>query len=147
MALATGLGSGYSPVAPGTAGTVVAVPLAALLLTAAAGVQVAILAAAALLAVWSAGVAVAHTGIKDPSIVVIDEVAGYLVAVALLPTGWPTLAAGFVLFRFFDITKPPPCRQAEALPGGLGVVADDLVAGLMANMVLRGLCMAGILSL
>lgn len=147
MALATGLGSGYSPVAPGTAGTVVAVPLAALMLTAAAGVQLAILAAAALVAVWSAGVAVARTGIKDPSTVVIDEVAGYLVAVALLPTGWPTLAAGFVLFRFFDITKPPPCRQAEALPGGLGVVADDLVAGLMANMVLRGLCMAGILSL
>ncbi len=147
MALATGLGSGYSPVAPGTAGTVVAVPLAALLLTAAAGVQLAILAAAALVAVWSAGVAVARTGIKDPSTVVIDEVAGYLVTVALLPAGWPTLAAGFVLFRFFDITKPPPCRQAEALPGGLGVVADDLVAGLMANLALRALCAAGILSL
>lgn len=147
MALATGLGSGYSPVAPGTAGTVVAVPLAALLLTSAAGVQLAILAAAALVAVWSAGVAVARTGIKDPSIVVIDEVAGYLVAVALLPAGWPTLAAGFVLFRFFDITKPPPCRQAEALPGGLGVVADDLVAGLMANLALRGLCVAAKLSL
>ena len=137
MALATGLGSGYSPVAPGTAGTVVAVPLAALLLTAAAVVQLAILAAAALVAVWSAGVAVARTGIKDPSIVVVDEVIGQWLTLCGTSTyNWKTWLAAFLFFRAFDILKPPPVRQFEKLPEGWGIVADDAMAGIYAALCL-----------
>ena len=144
--LATGFGSGFSPVAPGTAGTLVAVPLAYLLPAGfpAQGLVVALVVA---LAIWSAGVAAPGFGLKDPGQIVVDEIAGYLVTVAFLPAGWVTLAVGFVLFRLFDIAKPPPCRWAETLPGGLGIVADDLLAGLYANLVIRILCISGILSL
>jgi phosphatidylglycerophosphatase A len=148
-AIATGFGSGLSPFAPGTAGTLVAVPLAYLLtVSMAAGVaaQTAALVAITAVAVWSAGMAAPRFGRKDPGQIVVDEIAGYLVAVAFLPPGWITLAAAFVLFRLFDVVKPPPCRRAEALPGGWGIVADDLLAGLYANLGLRLLCFWGILS-
>ena len=148
--LATGFGSGFSPVAPGTAGTLVAVPFGYLMtagLVAHPIDQFAVLALVALVAIWSAGVTARRFGLKDPGQIVVDEIAGYLVAVALLPPGWLTLAASFVLFRLFDIAKPPPCRWAEGLPGGVGIVADDLLAGLYANLVLRILCISGVLSL
>ena len=148
--LATGLGSGFSPVAPGTAGTLVAVPPAFLLTALLPNrplVQAAVVGLTIALAIWSAGVAAPGFGRKDPSQIVVDEIAGYFVAVAFLPAGWVTLAAAFALFRLFDITKPPPCRWAEGLPGGLGIVADDLIAGLYANLVLRILCVFGVLSL
>ncbi len=148
--LATGFGSGFAPVAPGTAGTLVAVPFGYLLTTGLAGHefdQLAVLALVALLAIWSAGVAARRFGLKDPGQIVVDEIVGYLAAVALLPPGWLTLAVAFVLFRLFDIAKPPPCRWAEGLPGGVGIVADDLLAGLYANLVLRILCVSGVLSL
>jgi len=148
--LATGFGSGLSPVAPGTAGTLVAVPFGYLLLACLAGqplAQCAAVLAASAVAIWSAGVAAPGFGLKDPGQIVVDEIAGYLVTVALLPAGWKSLAAGFLLFRLFDIWKPPPCRQAERLPGGLGIVADDLLAGLYANLTIRILCALGILSL
>jgi phosphatidylglycerophosphatase A len=76
-------------------------------------------------------------GQHDPGVIVIDEVAGYLLAVALLPTTVTVLVVAFFVFRLLDILKPPPAAQAEALPGGLGVVADDLVAGLMTNLLVR----------
>lgn len=144
--LATGFGAGYSPFAPGTAGTLVAVPLA-LLLPAAAPAQAAVLAFVIAVSIWSADVTARRVGLKDPGLIVADEIAGFFVSVAFLPLSWTTLGAGFLLFRLFDIAKPPPCRQAEALPGGLGVVADDLLAGVYSNLVLRGLCAAGVLSL
>lgn len=150
VVLATGFGSGLSPFAPGTAGTVVAVPFGYLLLTCLAGqplAQCAAVVAASVIAIWAAGVAAPRFGLKDPGQIVVDEIAGYLVTVALLPAGWKTLAAGFLLFRLFDIWKPPPCRRAEALPGGVGIVADDLVAGLYANLTIRILCGLGMLSL
>ncbi|MGD0268221.1 MAG: phosphatidylglycerophosphatase A [Candidatus Sulfotelmatobacter sp.] len=72
------------------------------------------------------------SGIKDPQFVVIDEVAGQLVALIAVPLTWKSFLAGFILFRAFDIVKPPPVRQLEALPEGTGIVLDDVAAGLCA---------------
>jgi phosphatidylglycerophosphatase A len=72
------------------------------------------------------------SGIKDPQFVVIDEVAGQLVALIAVPLAWKSFLAAFILFRAFDIVKPPPVRQLEALPEGTGIVLDDVAAGLYA---------------
>jgi phosphatidylglycerophosphatase A len=72
------------------------------------------------------------SGIKDPQFVVIDEVAGQLVALIAVPLAWKSFLAAFILFRVFDIVKPPPVRQLEALPEGTGIVVDDVAAGLYA---------------
>jgi phosphatidylglycerophosphatase A len=70
--------------------------------------------------------------VKDPQFVVIDEVAGQLIALIAVPLAWKTFLAGFILFRVFDILKPPPVRQLERLPGGTGIVLDDVAAGIFA---------------
>ncbi|HEX4786083.1 MAG TPA: phosphatidylglycerophosphatase A [Candidatus Sulfotelmatobacter sp.] len=70
--------------------------------------------------------------VKDPQFVVIDEVAGQLIALIAVPLAWKTFLAGFILFRVFDILKPPPVRQVERLPGGTGIVLDDVAAGIFA---------------
>ncbi|MGA7220795.1 MAG: phosphatidylglycerophosphatase A [Candidatus Sulfotelmatobacter sp.] len=77
------------------------------------------------------------SGTKDPQIVVIDEVAGQLIALIAAPLGWKSFLAAFILFRFFDILKPPPVRQLEAIPAGAGIVLDDVAAGLYALGVLH----------
>jgi phosphatidylglycerophosphatase A len=77
------------------------------------------------------------SGKKDPQFVVIDEVAGQLVALIAVPLAWKTFLAGFILFRVFDIFKPPPVRQLEALPEGTGIVLDDVAAGLYALGVMH----------
>jgi phosphatidylglycerophosphatase A len=77
------------------------------------------------------------SGIKDPQFVVIDEVAGQLVALVAVPVAWKSFLAGFILFRVFDIVKPPPVRQLEALPEGAGIVLDDIAAGLYALAVMH----------
>jgi phosphatidylglycerophosphatase A len=77
------------------------------------------------------------TGIKDPQFVVIDEVAGQLVTLIVVPLAWKSFLAGFILFRAFDILKPPPVRQLEAIPEGAGIVLDDVAAGLYAFLVLH----------
>jgi phosphatidylglycerophosphatase A len=79
------------------------------------------------------------TGLKDPQIVVIDEVAGQLIALIAAPLSWQCLLAGLILFRAFDILKPPPIRQLEALPDGWGVMLDDVAAGALAFLVLQAL--------
>jgi len=76
-------------------------------------------------------------GTKDPQIVVIDEVAGQLVALIAVPLAWKSFLAGFILFRVFDIVKPPPVRQLEAIPEGAGIVLDDIAAGLYALIVMH----------
>jgi phosphatidylglycerophosphatase A len=144
--LATGFGSGYSPIAPGTAGTLVAIPIA-MLMPGGFLAQAIFLAIVIKLAVWSADAAAPTFGLKDPGQIVVDEIAGFLVTVAMLPPGWKLWVAGFVAFRLFDIVKPPPCRRIEALPGGVGIVGDDLMAGVYAQLSLRILCATGILSL
>jgi phosphatidylglycerophosphatase A len=76
-------------------------------------------------------------GTKDPQVVVIDEVAGQLVALIAVPLAWKSFLAGFILFRVFDIVKPPPVRQLEAIPEGAGIVLDDIAAGLYALIVMH----------
>lgn len=85
------------------------------------------------------------SGLKDPQFVVIDEVAGQLVALIGLPLAWKSFLAGFILFRIFDIVKPPPVRQLEALPGGTGIVLDDIAAGLYALGVMHLMLRFGLL--
>ena len=87
--------------------------------------------------IWSANLAERHYGREDPGEVVVDEVAGMMLTVLWLPGGWGTLLIGFLAFRFFDIVKPFPARMAEQLPGGWGVMTDDLVAGLYGYALVR----------
>jgi phosphatidylglycerophosphatase A len=87
--------------------------------------------------IWSSSLAAQETGEKDPPQVVIDEVCGIMISFLLIPLSWPRLLVGFTLFRFFDIAKPFPVRALERLPGGFGVVSDDLMAGLYANILLE----------
>jgi len=77
------------------------------------------------------------SGTKDPQFVVIDEVAGQLIALIAVPLAWKFFLAGFILFRVFDILKPPPVRQLEAIPEGTGIVLDDVAAGLYALAVMH----------
>lgn len=86
-----------------------------------------------------------QTGLHDPQFVVIDEVAGQLITLAAAPVSWKTLLAGFILFRAFDIVKPPPVRQLERLPEGTGIVLDDVGAGLYALVVMQILLHIGAL--
>ena len=90
---------------------------------------------------------VAHTShIKDPQFVVVDEVAGQLVALIAVPFAWKSLLAGFILFRGFDIIKPPPVRQLEAIPKGAGIMLDDIAAGLYAFAIVHLLLHFGLLT-
>jgi len=84
--------------------------------------------------------------VKDPQFVVIDEVAGQWITLLFVPVAWKTLLAGFILFRGFDIVKPPPVRQLEKLPWGTGIVLDDVAAGFYALAVMQLLLHMGILS-
>lgn len=92
--------------------------------------------AIALLGIWTSGRTAQFTQTKDPQFVVVDEVSGQLLTymVALAPANWKYLLLGFILFRVFDIWKPFPARQAEALPGGWGIMADDWIAGIYAGL-------------
>jgi phosphatidylglycerophosphatase A len=136
--LATALGAGYSPFAPGTAGSLVALAIAWLLRDTLAPWHFAVLAGLMFApAVWSADVTAKAVKRKDPGLVVIDEVIGQWITIAGASTlNWKTALAAFALFRLFDIWKPPPVRQLEALPGGLGINADDAMAGIYGALVL-----------
>ena len=78
---------------------------------------------------WASGRVEALVARKDPGVIVIDEVAGMMVSVLFLPRTWPVLLAAFFLFRLFDVWKPFPARQSQVIPGGVGVMIDDLIAG------------------
>jgi phosphatidylglycerophosphatase A len=136
-ALATGLGSGYSPFAPGTAGSAVGLAAFWPLATLAPLPQAAATGVLLLLGV-AASSAVAHeVGLEDPGIVVIDEVVGMWVTLLALPFTLGTALIGFVAFRVMDIVKPWPARDLERLRGGWGIMADDVAAGIYAHLVLR----------
>ncbi len=138
LAVATGLGSGLAPVAPGTAGSLVGLALAWALSGLPLWGYVAATVAVSALGVAASARAETLLGAKDPGRVVIDEVAGMLVTVAGVPPSALFLVTGFLLFRLFDIVKPFPCRWAERrLPGGWGVMGDDLIAGAYACLVLH----------
>jgi phosphatidylglycerophosphatase A len=136
--LATALGAGYSPVAPGTCGTAVAVPLVWALASLPAWQFAIVAAVVTAIAIAAAHVADRAWDTHDSQRIVIDEVAGY--CITMIPVArdqWIPIAIGFVVFRFFDIVKPPPVRWLDQnLPGGWGVVLDDAAAGMMGAVVM-----------
>ena len=126
------------PVAPGTVGSAVGIVLLVLVRsTGSAGVEALALGALVAVGVWAASAVERDCGQTDPPAVVVDEVAGMFVTLLWLPVGWVGGFAGFLAFRIFDIVKPYPARAAERLPGGWGVMADDLVAGAYAALTMR----------
>jgi phosphatidylglycerophosphatase A len=141
--IATSLGAGYFPVAPGTAGSVVGLALVIALRQSslgAIGLGLSLAAMAAVvfaLGVWSAGKAEKAFGRVDPGQVVIDEVLGQIITFIATPRiSRVGLIAGFILFRIFDIIKPFPAGRAERFPGGWGIMLDDVVAGFYSLIVL-----------
>jgi phosphatidylglycerophosphatase A len=137
-AIATLFGAGLSPVVPGTAGTLAAMPLAvglAFLLPLWGFVAATLCVAGA--GIWAADRTAARLRLKDPRIVVVDEAAGLMVTLIGVPIDVVSVIGAFFLFRAMDVLKPPPARQAERLPGGWGIMTDDLIAGLFANLLLR----------
>ena len=136
--ISLGLGAGLSPWAPGTAGTLAAIPLYLLLQPLAVPAYLAVAAALFLLGVWTCGRTAAALGVKDHRAIVWDEVAGYLFTMTAAPPGWIWVATGFFLFRFFDVVKPWPAAAADrVVAGGLGIMLDDLVAAVYASVVLQ----------
>lgn len=138
--IATWFGCGFAPVAPGTAGSLAAIAIAWLLervyhVTAIEfGVLGLLLIAPA---IWAAGVFARELGKKDPGQVVVDEVVGQWITLAgAMHLNWKSWLAAFLLFRLLDIWKPPPVRQLEHLPDGVGIVADDAMAGVYGALVL-----------
>ena len=129
---------GLIPVAPGTWGAAVGVCLLLLVrLAAAPALEALLLAVVLACGVWSATLTERRYGRRDPGAIVIDEVAGVLIALFWIPVSWTGLLVGFVAFRVFDIVKPFPVSVAERLPVGWGVMADDVVAGLYAYLTVR----------
>ncbi len=135
---------GYAPVAPGTFGTLGAVPLYLALSRLPAGAYVAVTAALTALAIVAADRAARYWRVADASPIVIDEVVGYLVTMALVPFSWPAVVAGFVLFRVFDVAKPWPASAFDRVKTGFGVVMDDVAAGVWAWAALRVLRALGV---
>jgi len=135
----TGFYSGYCPIAPGTAGTLVGVGLFWCFSSFTPALYLITVLAFVFFSAWIADGAEKIFQKKDAPCIVIDEVSGLLVTMALVPWSWRNVALGFFLFRFFDIIKPYPARWAEKkLPGGWGVVLDDVVAGVYAAIILHG---------
>jgi phosphatidylglycerophosphatase A len=141
--LAYGFGAGLSPMAPGTMGTLVAIPIYVVLANLPGLVYMVAVAALIVVGIWACGKVAAESGQDDPPAIVWDEVVGFLVAMAAAPVvslAW--IIMGFLLFRLFDIYKPWPVSWAqERLHGGLGIVADDLIAGAMTWVVLTFMAM------
>ena len=136
LAIATVCGVGYAPIAPGTFGSAAGL-VVWWLLPASHVVQGAAIVAIFVAGSWSASVAERHFGRSDPGQVVIDEVMGMLITLFLNPVGWAGVLAGFLLFRLFDVIKPYPANRLERIHGGVGVMADDAMAAIYANLALR----------
>lgn len=130
LAIATTGGLGYARIAPGTVGSAAGVAIYLLTSHWSVAAQIALAAGVSVIGVWAASVAAIHFGRSDPSHVVIDEVAGQLVTYLGTGVGWRGAVIGFLLFRGLDIVKPWPANRLEALHGGLGIVADDVMAAL-----------------
>jgi phosphatidylglycerophosphatase A len=141
LALATSGGVGYIPFAPGTFGSLAGL-LLWWLLPGTLPVQLTVIVAIFILGSWSGSVAERHFASTDPGPVVIDEVLGMLVTLFLNPVGWGGAILGFLLFRASDIIKPYPANKLEQLHGGVGVMADDLMAAIYANLALRAILAA-----
>jgi phosphatidylglycerophosphatase A len=140
--IATFFGIGHLRPGPGTWGSLATVLLWAVLAHAFSPalrtpIAIALAVLVALIGIPAATRVARGAGKEDPQFVVIDEVAGQLVALIAVPLAWKSFLAGFILFRAFDIVKPPPVRQLEAIPEGAGIVLDDIAAGLYALVVVH----------
>lgn len=131
---------GYAPIAPGTFGSAAGLVVFFLVRsTGSVALELALIVALFAVGIWSGTVAEHHFGGVDPGPVVLDEVVGMLITLALLPVNTGGAIAGFLVFRVLDVVKPWPSARFEKLPGGLGVMADDGMAALYGNILMRGL--------
>ena len=129
---------GYFPIAPGTAGSLAALALYAVVRWfGTPGVELVAIVAVLIAGVWAAHETERVLQLKDPGPVVIDEVLGMLVTLAFMPLSIWGIVAGFVVFRIFDVIKPFPAGRLEHLPGGFGIMADDAMAGVYGQVVMR----------
>ncbi len=143
--LATGFFSGKAPFAPGTFGTLAAIPFALFYLALPLEFHLIYGVGSILGAVFLADKAATILGEEDPGCIVIDEMAGYVVALSLVPVQVSTLVAGFFMFRFFDIVKPGPVRYFEQhFSGGAGIVLDDVMAGVFTAFGLKIIYLSGL---
>jgi phosphatidylglycerophosphatase A len=132
--------AGYFPVAPGTVGSAAGLVVYLLVWWSQSPVvEVALIVGLFLAGVWAGTTAERYFGAIDPGPVVLDEVVGMLITLAFIPVGVRGAIAGFILFRIFDVLKPYPAGRLEKLHGGFGVMADDAMAAVYANLTLRGL--------
>jgi phosphatidylglycerophosphatase A len=138
--LAFGFGAGLSPVAPGTFGTLIAAPIIAFVMSFGLMVHLVFALAATLAGVYICGESARRLAVHDHPGIVWDEIAGFAVTMLAAPRERYWLLAGFVLFRFFDIVKPWPIREADhSLRGGVGIMLDDIIAGVFAGAILLGM--------
>ena len=138
--IAVGLGSGLVPRAPGTAGTLLAIPLYLLMQPLPLVSYLLITTCIFIAGIWICTYAAEKFGVHDHPAIVIDEIAGYLVTMAAASGGWQAIAVGFVLFRLLDAIKPWPISWFDRnINGGLGIMLDDVVAGVMALAIMQGL--------
>jgi phosphatidylglycerophosphatase A len=135
--IAQGAYTGRFPIAPGTAGTLAGVLLYLWMKGLSPGIYPVVCLFLFVLGTWVSGRAEELLGKKDHPSIVIDEIAGYMVSMFLVPPTWGFLVAGFLLFRFFDIVKPYPLKRLQDIRGGLGVMLDDIGAGIYTNVVLQ----------
>jgi phosphatidylglycerophosphatase A len=135
--IAAGFGAGYAPIAPGTAGTLVAIPIFLVLSSIPFPLYELTVLTFFFLASWISGEAQKDWGRRDHPRIVIDEIVGFLITMLWLPKTTLFIILGFFLFRFFDIAKPPPIRLTERVKGGYGVVLDDVLAGVYSNIILQ----------
>jgi phosphatidylglycerophosphatase A len=134
---------GYVPVAPGTFGSAAGlVVFAAVRWSGSPALELAVIILLFAVGVWSANAAERHFGGVDPAPVILDEVVGMLITLAFLPVNITGAVVGFLLFRLFDVVKPWPANRLEAVHGGLGVMADDAMAGVYGNVAMRLLVVA-----
>jgi phosphatidylglycerophosphatase A len=137
LLVATAGGAGYSPIAPGTAGSAVGVVVFWFTRHWPLGWQAALLVVISLVGTWAASIAAVHFGREDPGQVVVDEVAGQLLTLIATGASLSGIVLGFFVFRVLDIVKPWPANRFEQLPGGVGIMADDLMAGVYGNLALQ----------
>ncbi len=137
--IATGGFVGKIPFAPGTLGTLVAIPIILIYWDKGLLAQLSITAAVFFVGLWASIVIVEKYKEKDPEYIVVDEIAGFMVTMIAIEPNLIHLAIGFVLFRLYDILKPPPIKHFEKLPSGLGVMVDDIIAGVYAWLCLFAL--------
>ncbi|SEK47746.1 phosphatidylglycerophosphatase [Colwellia chukchiensis] len=131
--LALGFGSGLAPKAPGTFGTLAAIPLLLLMAPLTPSIYLLLLVLMSVAGIYICGKAAADVGVPDHGAIVWDEVVGLLITMFLIPLSWQSLLLGFLLFRFFDILKPWPISFFDKnCHGGLGIMLDDIVAGIVA---------------